>query len=107
MQRMMQKMPEADVVITNPTHFACAIQYDKEKAEAPVLIAKGADHLAQKLKDIAREYQVPIVENKPLARALYSGVDLDKEIPPEFYQAVANILAVLFREREKKNGRKA
>ena len=68
MRRMMQKMPDADVVITNPTHFACAIQYDKEKAAAPVLIAKGADHLAQKLKDVAKEHNVPIVENYSLKK---------------------------------------
>lgn len=101
MRRMMQKMPEADVVITNPTHFACAIQYDKEKASAPVLIAKGADHLAQKLKDIAKEYNVPIVENKPLARMLYYNVDLDAEIPQELYQMTAEVLAYVYQLKNK------
>jgi len=101
MRRMMQKMPEADVVITNPTHFACAIQYDKEKASAPVLIAKGADHLAQKLKDIAKEYDVPIVENKPLARMLYYNVDLDQEIPQELYQMTAEVLAYVYQLKNK------
>ncbi len=101
MRRMMQKMPDADVVITNPTHFACAIQYDKEKAAAPVLIAKGADHLAQKLKDIAKEHDVPIVENKPLARMLYYNVEVDAEIPQELYQMTAEVLAYVYQLKNK------
>lgn len=101
MRRMMQKMPEADVVITNPTHFACAIQYDKEKASAPVLIAKGADHLAQKLKDVAKEHNVPIVENKPLARMLYYNVEVDAEIPQELYQMTAEVLAYVYQLKNK------
>jgi len=101
MRRMMQKMPDADVVITNPTHFACAIQYDKEKAAAPVLIAKGADHLAQKLKDIAKVHNVPIVENKPLARMLYYNVDIDAEIPQELYQMTAEVLAYVYQLKNK------
>lgn len=101
MRRMMQNMPEADVVITNPTHFACAIKYDKEKASAPVLIAKGADHLAQKLKDIAKEHDVPIVENKPLARMLYYNVDVDAEIPQELYQMTAEVLAYVYQLKNK------
>ena len=101
MRRMMQKMPEADVVITNPTHFACAIKYDKEKAAAPILLAKGADHLAQKLKDIAKEYDVPIVENKPLARMLYYNVDIDAEIPQELYQMTAEVLAYVYQLKNK------
>lgn len=96
-RRMMQKLPEADVVITNPTHFACAIKYDKEVAEAPVLIAKGADYVAQKIKDAAKEYGIPIVENKPLARMLYYNVDLDSEIPQELYQMTAEVLAYVYR----------
>ncbi len=96
-RRMMQKLPEADVVITNPTHFACAIQYDKEVSEAPVLIAKGADYLAQKIKDAARENNIPIVENKPLARMLYYNVDLDSEIPRELYQMTAEVLAYVYK----------
>lgn len=96
-RRMMQKLPEADVVITNPTHFACAIQYDKEVSEAPVLIAKGADYLAQKIKDVAKENNVPIVENKPLARMLYYNVDLDSEIPRELYQMTAEVLAYVYK----------
>jgi flagellar biosynthetic protein FlhB len=96
-RRMMQSLPEADVVITNPTHFACAIRYDKEVSEAPVLIAKGADYLAQKIKDAAKEHGIPIVENKPLARMLYYNVDLDSEIPQELYQMTAEVLAYVYR----------
>lgn len=96
-RRMMQKLPEADVVITNPTHFACAIKYDKEVSEAPVLIAKGADYLAQKIKEVSKENHVPIVENKPLARMLYYNVDLDSEIPQELYQMTAEVLAYVYR----------
>lgn len=96
-RRMMQKLPEADVVITNPTHFACAIKYDKEVSEAPVLIAKGADYLAQKIKEVAKENHIPIVENKPLARMLYYNVDLDSEIPQELYQMTAEVLAYVYR----------
>lgn len=101
MRRMMQNMPDADVVITNPTHFACAIKYDKEKASAPVLIAKGADHLAQKLKEVAKEYDVPIVENKPLARMLYYNVEVDAEIPQELYQMTAEVLAYVYQLKNK------
>ncbi len=95
-RRMMQKLPEADVVITNPTHLACAIKYDRETAEAPVLIAKGADYLAQKIKEKARENFIPIVENKPLARMLYHNVELDEEIPQELYQMTAEVLAYVY-----------
>ena len=96
-RRMMQKLPEADVVITNPTHFACAIKYDKTVSEAPILIAKGADYLAQKIKESAKEHNIPIVENKPLARMLYYNVDLDSEIPRELYQMTAEVLAYVYR----------
>ncbi len=95
-RRMMQELPEADVVITNPTHLAVALKYDKESAEAPIVIAKGADFLAQKIKEIARENRVQIVENKPLARMLYHNVDIGAEIPPELYQMVAEILAYVY-----------
>ena len=100
-RRMMQKLPEADVVITNPTHFACAIKYDKDTAEAPVLIAKGADYVAQKIKEAAKEHDIPIVENKPLARMLYYNVDLDKEIPKELYQMTAEVLAYVYKLKNK------
>lgn len=95
-RRMMQKLPEADVVITNPTHLAVAIQYDSEKQRAPVVLAKGEDFLAQKIKELAKENNIEIVENKPLARMLYYNVDIDEEIPPELYQAVAEVLAFVY-----------
>lgn len=101
-RRMMQSVPEADVVITNPTHFAVAIKYDPETAKAPIVLAKGEDYLAQKIKDKAREFKVEIVENKPLARALYTNVDIGEEIPEELYQAVAEILAMVYRIKGKK-----
>ncbi|MCR5793227.1 MAG: flagellar biosynthesis protein FlhB [Lachnospiraceae bacterium] len=95
-RRMMQSVPDADVVITNPTHLAVAIKYDRDAGSAPIVVAKGADYVAQRLKDIAREADVEIVENKPLARMLYYNVDLDQEIPPELYQTVAEILAYVY-----------
>lgn len=95
-RRMMQKVPEADVVITNPTHFACALKYDKQTSDAPVLTAKGADYLAQKIKESARYHNIPIIENKPLARMLYTNVDLDQEIPQELYQMAAEVLAYVY-----------
>ncbi|MBE5916113.1 MAG: flagellar biosynthesis protein FlhB [Pseudobutyrivibrio ruminis] len=100
-RRMMQNVPQADVVITNPTHIAVAIHYDNTKDEAPRVVAKGEDYLAKKIKDAAKENDVPIVENKPLARALYATVEIDEVIPPELYQAVAEILAVVYTERNK------
>ncbi|MBR2401840.1 MAG: flagellar biosynthesis protein FlhB [Lachnospiraceae bacterium] len=99
-RRMMQDVPKADVVITNPTHYAVAIQYDAEKAKAPVVLAKGEDYLAQKIKEVAKENHVEIVENKPLARMLYANVDIGQEIPPELYQAVAEVLAMVYNTRQ-------
>jgi len=99
MRRMMSAVPTADVVITNPTHIAVAIKYDAEVAPAPILVAKGEEYLAAKIKDKAKEAGVTIVENKPLARAIYTTVDIDQEIPPELYQAVAEILAMIYTKR--------
>jgi len=93
---MMQALPQADVVITNPTHYAVAIKYDKDVAQAPIVVAKGADYLAQKIKEIARDNDVEIVENKPLARMLYANVNVDDQIPPELYSAVAEVLAYVY-----------
>ncbi len=104
MKRMMQEIPKADVVITNPTHFAVAIKYDAEKASAPIVLAKGQDYIALRIKQIANENKVEIVENKPLARTLYSTVDIGQPIPPELYQAVAEILAFVY---NLKNGGRA
>lgn len=95
-RRMMQALPQADVVITNPTHLAVAILYDKTKYEAPVVVAKGADYLAAKIKDVASENDIEIVENKPLARMLYHNVDVGAQIPPELYQMVAEVLAYVY-----------
>jgi flagellar biosynthetic protein FlhB len=97
---MMAEVPKADVVITNPTHFAVAIRYDKTKDEAPRVIAKGADALALKIKEIAREAGVMIVENAALARELYKSVDIDETIPPKLYKAVAEILAYVYRAKQ-------
>ena len=95
-RRMMAAIPEADVVITNPTHFAVALAYESGKGQAPIVVAKGSDFIAAKIKEIARDNDVAIVENKPLARMLYYNVDLDAEIPPELYQAVAEVLAYVY-----------
>lgn len=99
-RRMMQDVPKADVVITNPTHLAVAIKYDPEANRAPVVLAKGEDYLAQKIREAARENHIEIVENKPLARMLYANVEVGSEIPPELYQAVAEILAMVYNMRE-------
>ncbi|NLL69636.1 MAG: flagellar biosynthesis protein FlhB [Epulopiscium sp.] len=96
MRRMMQDLPQADVIITNPTHFAVAIQYDPDTGQAPVVIAKGMNLVAQRIKEIGKENNIQIVENKPLARTLYYTVDIGKEIPPELYQTVAEILAWVY-----------
>ncbi len=95
-RRMMQSLPSADVVITNPTHFAVAIKYDAEVSRAPIVIAKGEDFLAQRIKDGAKEYHIEIVENKPLARMLFYNVDIGAEVPAELYQAVAEVLAYVY-----------
>lgn len=95
-QNMMVNVPKADVVITNPTHFAVAMQWDRSTMRAPMLTAKGADLQAQRIKQLARENDVPIVENKPLARALYAEVEIGDMIPDEYYQALAVILAKVY-----------
>ena len=98
-KRMMQDVPKADVVITNPTHFAVALKYEAKISSAPVVLAKGEDYLAQKIKEVARENKIEIVENKPLARMLYHNVDVGAEIPPELYQAVAEVLAAVYKAK--------
>ena len=95
-RRMMEALPQADVVITNPTHFAVALKYEANKGQAPVVIAKGADYLAFDIKAKAKEYGIEIVENKPLARILYNNVEIGAQIPPELYQAVAEVLAFVY-----------
>lgn len=96
-ERMMAAVPEASVVITNPTHFAVALKYDMDAMAAPVLIAKGADFIAKKIREVATEHDVPIVENRPLARALYASVELDQEVPPEHYKAVAEVIGYVMK----------
>jgi flagellar biosynthetic protein FlhB len=96
-KRMMSNIPRADVVVTNPTHLAIAIEYNASKMGAPTVVAKGADHLALKIREIAKEHKVPIVENKPLAQALYREVDIEEEIPSELYAAVSDVLVYVFR----------
>ena len=100
-QRMMAAVPKATVVITNPTHYAVALSYEMEKMEAPKLVAKGADFVALRIREIAEENDVPIVENPPLARALFASVDLDEEIPVEHYKAVAEVIGFVMRLKGK------
>lgn len=96
-RRMMQQLPTADVVITNPTHYAVAIKYDPEVADAPLVLAKGADYLAARIKEVAKDNHIEIVENKPLARMLYANVEVGQAVPPELYQAVAEVLAFVYK----------
>jgi flagellar biosynthetic protein FlhB len=98
-QRMTAAVPNADVVVTNPTHYAVAIQYDKTKAPAPIVIAKGVDYLAFEIREIAKQNNVPIVENRPVARALYNNVPVDGIIPSDLYVAVAEILAYVYNSK--------
>lgn len=100
-RRMMAAVPKADVVITNPTHYAIALEYKMESMPAPKLVAKGVDSLAKKIREVAEEHEVPIVENPPLARALYDTVELDEEIPTEHYKAVAEIIGYVMRLKGK------
>ena len=95
-RRMMQDVPKADVIITNPTHLSVALKYDSNESKAPIVLAKGEDYLALKIREVAKENQIEIVENKPLARMLYANVDIGEEIPPELYQAVAEVLAMVY-----------
>ncbi len=98
-KRMMADIPSADVIITNPTHYAVALRYDKDKENAPRLIAKGVDNMAIKIKEIARKNMIQIVENPPLARELYAKCDLDELIPENFYKAVAEVLAFVYKSK--------
>lgn len=96
-QRMMAAVPSADVVVTNPTHFAVALKYDPQAMAAPRLVAKGADAVAFRIREVAEENDVPIVENAPLARALFQLVDIDDEVPPEHYRAVAEVISYVYK----------
>lgn len=96
-KRMMADVPKADVIITNPTHIACAIKYDPKTMAAPVLIAKGADAIAEKIKEIARENNVPIMENKPLARTIFKSMKIGQVIPRELFKAIAEVLSYVYK----------
>ena len=96
-KRMMANVPNASVVVTNPTHFAVALQYDADTMEAPKVVAKGQDFIALKIKEIAKEHNVPVVENPPLARALFATVEIDSVIPTEHYAAVAEVIKYVYR----------
>jgi flagellar biosynthesis protein FlhB len=100
-KRMMADVPKADVIITNPTHIACAIQYDPTSMAAPRLIAKGADLVAEKIKQIARENNVPVMENKPLARTIFKTLKIGQSIPRELYTAVAQVLSYVYKLRRR------
>lgn len=99
MNRMMAAVEDADVIITNPTHIAVALKFDLESMEAPVVLAKGEGFVAKRIKDLARELEIDIVENKPLARALNASTEIGEEIPADLYQAVAEVLAFLYKDR--------
>ncbi len=104
-QRMIAAVPEADVVVTNPTHYAVALKYDMAVMPAPKVVAKGVDAVAQRIRDVANENDVPLVENPPLARALFAAVELDEEIPPEHYKAVAEVIGYVMRLKSKMPGK--
>lgn len=100
--RMMQDMKQADVVVTNPTHFAVALRYDQSVQKAPFVVAKGQDQIALRMRELAKEYDLVIMENKPLARALYAQVEIGQGIPADLYKAVAEVLAFVYRLRKRK-----
>ena len=102
-RRMLQDVPKADVVVTNPTHIAVALRYDPLEAPAPIIVAMGADHLAMKIREVAKENNIPIRENKPLARALYKQAEVGDTIPADLFQAVALILAQIWKTKPPKN----
>jgi flagellar biosynthetic protein FlhB len=105
-QRMMAAVPKADVIVTNPTHYACALKYDPETMGAPVLLAKGKDLIALRIRQVAEENEIPIVENPPLARALFASVELDHEVPPDHYKAVAEVISYVMRLKGKGKSRR-
>ena len=101
-KRMMAEVPKADVVVTNPTHYAVALKYDQIEMSSPKVVAKGVDKVAQRIREIAAENDVPVVENPPLARGLYAAVEIDQEVPPEFYKAVAEVIGFIYRLKRRK-----
>jgi flagellar biosynthetic protein FlhB len=101
-RRMMAAVPQADVVVTNPTHFAVALKYDTDTMAAPTVVAKGTDAVALRIREVANENDVPIVENPPLARALFASVELDQQIPETHYKAVAQVISYVYRLKGRK-----
>jgi flagellar biosynthetic protein FlhB len=101
-RRMMAQVPQSDVVVTNPTHYAVALKYDGASMAAPKMMAKGVDKVAQKIREIAKEHGIPIVENPPLARGLYAAVEIDQEVTPEFYKAVAEVISYIFKLKRRR-----
>ena len=99
---MMDAVPDADFLVTNPTHIACALKYDQETMQSPKLVAKGTELFAKKLIEIAREHDVPVIENPPVARAIFRVVEVNKEIPPDLYKAVAEILLFVYKHKKRK-----
>lgn len=96
-RRMMEAVPSANVIVTNPTHISIAIKYEKGKDQAPIVVAKGADLVAFKIREIAKEHDIPIIENKPLARLMYKEVEIEQEIPEKVYQEVAEVLVAVYK----------
>ena len=103
-QKMMDSVPDCDFVVTNPTHIACALKYDAEKMESPQLLAKGTELFAKKIIEIAREHSIPVIENPPVARAIFRMVEINSSIPPELYKAVAEILIFVYNLRNTQKG---
>lgn len=100
-KRMMAQVPKADVVVTNPTHYAIALQYDNTKMNAPVVLAKGVDRVAERIREVAAEHKIPFVSNPPLARALYETVEIDQEIPTQHYRAVAEVISFVYKLKKR------
>src|SRR5262245_11572514 len=101
-RRMMAQVPHSDVVVTNPTHYAVALKYDANTMAAPRMMAKGVDKVAQKIREVAKEHEIPVVENPPLARGLFAAVDVDEEVTPEFYKAVAEVISYIFKLKKRR-----
>ena len=103
-QKMMDSVPDCDFVVTNPTHIACALKYDSKEMESPKLLAKGTELFAKKIIEIAREHSIPVIENPPVARAIFRMVEINSNIPPELYKAVAEILIFVYSLRNTQKG---
>lgn len=101
-RRMMGEVPKADVVVTNPTHFAVALKYSQLEMSAPRVVAKGVDKVAQRIREVAKEADVPVIENPPLARGLYAAVEIDQEIPAEYYKAVAEVISYVYKLKRRR-----